>query len=647
MKRTIALLAVLVAAFAMFIPAAYAGPGGCDPDPGTAGNDTIVCNADDADGVNTGLGTDSVTITGGTVFDTIIAAGVQVTVVVNGGALDTTLAGTDAISMPNGGAVIFQQGSLTAGYVGIVVYGDGSVVSAGDIAAVYTAIFVNGDGSINNTGDMTVSSTGISYSVYGYSNSGLVLTGTGTVTNSGDITITYDNNYYAGSSYGTGGIVVSGGGTVTNSGNISVHYTGTSGYTGGYNWSSGITLMGGGTVTNSGTIDTDVVGIFASDYTGYGVGPGTSSGTAVVVNNTGEITSMYGIYTFGETDQTITNSGNIHLSSDVYYGYSYGVGIYAWNLLGLYGGNGGTVTVNNSGNIDGSGYGIYVGASGSIVNSGTITLDDTGYLYSYGYGIYLEGDGTIDSQGEITTTNYGIVGGMGDQVVDVRADVNAPLAVYLGSGNDTLTVHPFIVVNGDIDMGDGDDIVRLANHAVVNGTIYGGETGEVVGDLLVIGVGEVCASEFNAEGGLQGLDDLDPELGTTTYLGQTYTWAEFEMLGHEGTVSPCLGKIEDGRINAYDLGAPEALYCTVDNGVSVWELDLDGQGTFSFAVNKADIEAAFATAISSGVNTLIGSDSLGNELYALSDGTTITFVSPELREAGKTYMTSFERTLCG
>ena len=40
--------------------------------------------------------------------------------------------------------------------------------------------------------------------------------------------------------------------------------------------------------------------------------------------------------------------------------------------------------------------------------------------------------------------------------------------------------------------------------------------------------------------------------------------------------SNCLsnpGHIDDGRINAYDLAAPLAAYCTADHGMEVWDID--------------------------------------------------------------------------
>src|SRR5690606_13731895 len=89
MRRSVLMFGVLVlaAALGIFIPAASAQ---CSPD-GTIGGDTIVCDGDDVDGVNTGTGADTVTIVSGTVLDTIIAEGSQISVIVNGaGALDTT-----------------------------------------------------------------------------------------------------------------------------------------------------------------------------------------------------------------------------------------------------------------------------------------------------------------------------------------------------------------------------------------------------------------------------------------------------------------------------------------------------------------------------------------------------------------------------
>jgi hypothetical protein len=244
----------------------------------------------------------------------------------------------------------------------------------------------------------------------------------------------------------------------------------------------------------------------------------------------------------------------------------------------------------------------------------------------------------------------GILGGPGSQYVEVNGGVNAPLAIVLDGGNDVLYLRSNANVQGWVGVGDGDDVVIVGDHSVVTNTIWGGDTGEVYGDLLVIGDGQVCAEDSEAiaaaEAFANGLASLDPENGTVTYLGQTYSWLEFEHLMGGSTIAPCVGKINDGRINAYDLGAPDALYCTVDGGVSVWAIDLEGEGTFTFAVTAEQIAAAFDAAVSSGVNQVIAADGMNNVLYALSDGQNITFTSPELREEGKTYMYTFDKGRC-
>ena len=95
-----------------------------------------------------------------------------------------------------------------------------------------------------------------------------------------------------------------------------------------------------------------------------------------------------------------------------------------------------------------------------------------------------------------------------------------------------------------------------------------------------------------------------------------------------------------------DGGAPDAVYCAVGGGVSLWQIDLQGHGSFSFAVTAAQIEAGFTQATATGVNQAIGSGAAGNTLYALSDGHTLAFFAPDLRQPGKTYQYTFERSLC-
>ncbi len=190
-------------------------------------------------------------------------------------------------------------------------------------------------------------------------------------------------------------------------------------------------------------------------------------------------------------------------------------------------------------------------------------------------------------------------------------------------------------------MGGGDDTVIIGDNSVIHDTILGGETAEVNGDTLMIGDTQICSEDGSATATAHTLADqvagLNPDSDTVTYLGQTYTWAEFEHITSGMRFGPCFGRIDDGRINAYDLAAPDALYCVQGGGVSVWDIDTVGQGTYSFAITRAQIEAAFAQAAASGQNTMIDADDLGNALYALSDGHTIQFNAPETNEPWKTY----------
>ncbi len=113
----------------------------------------------------------------------------------------------------------------------------------------------------------------------------------------------------------------------------------------------------------------------------------------------------------------------------------------------------------------------------------------------------------------------------------------------------------------------------------------------------------------------------------------------FLGFGHFGRVNfdVCagVGHIDDGRMNAYDLGAPLAAYCTSDGGIAVWDIDDSGHGTLGFTASKADITKALNDAQSSGQNVLVG-EGLGDSLYALSTNQ-LTLVGPDIKEPGKTY----------
>lgn len=101
---------------------------------------------------------------------------------------------------------------------------------------------------------------------------------------------------------------------------------------------------------------------------------------------------------------------------------------------------------------------------------------------------------------------------------------------------------------------------------------------------------------------------------------------------------------DDGRINAYDIGAPVTAYCA-DGGISVYDINDDNQGIRAFSVSLDDVHAALSQATSSGHNVLIG-QGLGESLYALSSNQ-LSLVGPDLHEPSKQYQFITDGTRCG
>ncbi len=119
------------------------------------------------------------------------------------------------------------------------------------------------------------------------------------------------------------------------------------------------------------------------------------------------------------------------------------------------------------------------------------------------------------------------------------------------------------------------------------------------------------------------------------YIPHTLTFLGYLFVGTADD-SFCLtaGAINDGRINAYDLGAPLAAYCS-NGGIAVWDIDDQGQGTLAFTATADQISAALSTAASSGQNPLVA-EGMGDSLYALMSNQ-IALFGPDVKESGKTY----------
>lgn len=616
------LMLMVLLMLGIFIPATQAE---CDP-VGTAGNDTIICDGTDYDGIDTNTGDDEVTIVG-IVHGSIHSQGGSLYVLVDGGTFDTLMMLISAITA-DGGSVTFV-GDINSGADGIYFSNAGSVDSTGNITAVLDGISIGDDGNVTSRGDIEVGRDGIWIFGEGVVDSqGNITAGSYAIWTADDANIVSVGDLTAGSS----GIYVWRDAVIHSTGNITandygiyVEYHGEV-YSAGdiiSMYHSGINI-GSGDVTSIGNITAAEDGIYIlNDGNVNSTGNINAGELGISIQGYGDVTSVGDIIA---GDVGIINGGNTHSTGNITAG---SIGIMSLgNVTSI-----GNITVS-------SGVGILT-ITGNVISIGDITAQ--------AMGIMMLDSGRVTSIGTISTEVGGILAVMGDQEVEVFGEIHAPVAVFLDAGNDSLYIAPRSIINGIIDMGEGDDIVRVGNYAVITQMILGGTGGEVDGDMLIIGGGELCAEDAAAVAEAAQLNSiLDPAAGTITFLGQTYTWDEFEHVYGGDIYAVLCGNygIRDGRINLYDLGAPDALYCTVENGVSVWSINLEGEGTFSFAVNADEIAAAVAAAVNSGVNQLIAEDGQGAQLYALSDGVNLTFVSPDLREAGKTYTFMFDNGTC-
>ncbi len=587
-RRTLVLVTLLamVGAFGLFVPAAQAVTSSCLPNLNSYPELSGYVSCDD-DAAVFYYDSTSFTIPADAlsyfVFDSVSSPSVKVK---TGNVLFSL---TDIVKIKGDGYGYVVAGTLGTATFGNVINitGDGLGYLNGDFIAGGDGIHLGGDG------------IGIIIGSIAAGDDGIDIGGDGMAILIGSIHSADD------------GIDIGGDGVVFNLGDIS-----------GLLMDDGIEIGDDGAVLNAGTIAV--------------TGDGIHIGDDGFVVNTNQIISGGDLIDIGSG--AVLNTGNIG-SGDV----------------GIQVRNDGFVI--NLGNILALGDGVHVGDDGIVYNDGNITakngirvegdgvIVNDGVVNAANNGIRLDGDGAVIVNGEVNSQDIGVRGGSGDQEVIVNGVVDAPIAVRLGNGDDRLDVSGKGNVTGDVEMGGGDDTVVVYDDAVVDGTMYGGETGETYGDVLIIGSGMYCSEDVNDNNTATKLNSLNPDGGDVTYRGQTYTWAEFEHIASGMRFSPCFGRINDGRINAYDLAAPAALYCTVDAGVSIWAIDTEGQGTFSFYATHDQVEAAFTEAVASGVNQMIGQDDHGNAIYALSDGHSIQFMGPQ--SDGKTYQYHYERDFCG
>jgi hypothetical protein len=595
---------------------------------------------------------------------------------------------------------INSTGNVTADEYGIVHYGNGDIFSTGNISAGIYGIHQRDFGSVTNIGNIDSNEGSYDQSI------GIFLEGGGNVTSQGDITteaasqatgifarnggtITSTGNVSADGNYSGRGIALFGPGSITSNGNVSGSGT---------VFAFGILLQGEGDINSIGDVSADGggsgIGISLNGYgninsVGNVSGSGGLGATGIDLTGTGNITStgnVYGTITgiFLSGTGNIVSTGNI-LADDIGGGGVDGTGIRLQGMGNITSvGNidadafgillTGTGNINSRGNIvadspNGS-YGILLEGLGNIRSEGDITaeasggesfgiaLRGSGNITSNGNvqgstnGIYLSGDGGISVRGSVYGEGMAIEGGEGNQIIVIDAVVNGgnTTVVNTTNGRDRVNLRDDANVNGDIELGSGDDTAQIGSGSQITGTLYGGEDDETDGDLLIVGDQSYCNEESGTLDYVTGVSNfvggINLDGDTFDFEGETYSIAEFER-GESGVNRrDCIPKIEDGRINAYDIGAWVAGYCNTLDGVNLWSIDVEGNGQADLSVDGATMRAALEQAVSSNIDVIIATGPRGTTLWALG-WNQYRFTGPDQREPGKTYAFTFAPGTCG
>ena len=339
---------------------------------------------------------------------------------------------------------------------------------------------------------------------------------------------------------------------------------------------------GNDTIINNGTVES----IVGDSYDGVGTGNDTiinngivnydiyaDGGNDTVINN-GEAEYVFG----AEGDDLIVNNGTINSAFE--------------------GGDGNDTLVNNGvanttitgDNSEGLGNG-----NDSIINNGLVTQN-------------IVGDSDFeDSSGNDTIINTG----------QVYGTIYGDSETANGSGNDLIVNSG--TINGGIEAGGGDDYVALSNFGVVNGLVNG-DSGF---DTLEF---DITSSDYDQL--LEWADQIfaaNPNGGTITLNGVTYTWANFEELVQLLNLAALNGNT-----------APMQGYCLPDGSFEVWRIISATEGEFAFRVTPAEVAIAFEDL---SVNQIIASDG-DLSLWVLTSG--------ELQMNAPNYDFSFDyESTCG
>lgn len=465
-RRRVAALSVSTASLLLGLTL-HASPAdaACTPDPATSGQ-TVTCTGTDTDGFQAGAGVDSLNLNvlpGAIVNDNgAVSIGVNDSNSVTNNGTVSAGSGLTGIAVGNSNTVVNNSTITVLGNgLGIQAISQNVISNAGTITTGDSgaAIAISDNNTVTNSGALLVGASGVG--VFAGQNNTIANTATGTITGGdgasgifalGSVTVTNAGAITVGDSAGfSGGILAfSDNDTVTNAA------TGT--ITVGEN-AAGIFLLGDfQTASNLGTI---TAGDFAVGIAVQGHDSKVTNGGTINVGGSGSA----GISMQGDR-ATISQSGTINVGLG-------GAGI-------AYDGSSSTIT--NTGRIAGADgvEGIIVfGDSNIVTNSGTITVG------AFGVGVDASASSTtnqIVNTGSITVGANGtgiIVSNSGSVFNSGTIDASASGAVaidFCGCGNNTLTLGPGSVINGQV-LASGTDTFQL------------GGTGKDIFNLDLIGIG--------------------------------------------------------------------------------------------------------------------------------------------------------------
>ena len=145
----------------------------------------------------------------------------------------------------------------------------------------------------------------------------------------------------------------------------------------------------------------------------------------------------------------------------------------------------------------------------------------------------------------------------------------------------------------------------------------------------------------------QVLATLNPS-GDTGILNSSYTWTAFEeLIATEFWIYFC-----DGRNEITNSATPLVSFCNSIGGFDIYDVNaigVDGrttEGILAIRTGYTETVNALELAISTGQHQLIGSDSHGNQFWALNSNE-LQIMGPEVDDINKVYTRIFSPTECG